>query len=158
MDNSPLAYFITFRTYATWLPGDERGTVDVDHNTYGSPFRAASELQESIAQTRLRHDSVELDSVQRSTVDDALRAVCEHNGWLLRSANVRSNHVHTVVGAPIAPERLMNTLKSWSTRKLVEAEMLAPGVKVWARHGSTRYLWTEAAVEAACRYVVHGQD
>ncbi len=63
-----------------------------------------------------------------------------------------------MVSAPIAPERLMNTLKSWSTRKLVEAAMAAPGVKVWARRGSTRYLWTEAAVEAACQYVLHGQD
>ncbi len=62
MGNPPLAYFITFRTYGTWLPGDERGTVDVDNNAYGSPVRAGSELQETTAQSRLRHDSAEPDS------------------------------------------------------------------------------------------------
>ena len=36
-DNIPLAYFITFRAYGTWLHGDERGSVDRLHNTFGSP-------------------------------------------------------------------------------------------------------------------------
>lgn len=31
------------------------------------------------------------------------------------------------------------------------------GEKLWTRHGSTRYLWNEASVEAACRYVRDGQ-
>jgi hypothetical protein len=34
----PLAYFITFRSYGSWLHGDERGSVDRSHNQYGSPF------------------------------------------------------------------------------------------------------------------------
>ncbi|MGH9840991.1 MAG: hypothetical protein ACREEM_19730 [Blastocatellia bacterium] len=34
----PLAYLITFRCYGTWLHGDERGSVDRDHNIYRTPF------------------------------------------------------------------------------------------------------------------------
>jgi hypothetical protein len=34
----PLAYFISFRSYGTWLHGDERGSIDRFHNRYGSPY------------------------------------------------------------------------------------------------------------------------
>ncbi|MGH2633676.1 MAG: hypothetical protein ACRDG3_09730 [Tepidiformaceae bacterium] len=30
--------------------------------------------------------------------------------------------------------------------------------KVWSRHGSTVYLWTEPDVESAYNYVVFGQE
>jgi hypothetical protein len=36
--DTPLAYFISFRTYGTWLHGDERSSTDRFHNQYGSPF------------------------------------------------------------------------------------------------------------------------
>jgi hypothetical protein len=35
--DGPLAYLITFPTYGTWLHGDERGSVDRDHNLPGTP-------------------------------------------------------------------------------------------------------------------------
>ncbi len=36
-EHIPLAYFITFRCYGTWLHGDRRGSVDRFHNIYGTP-------------------------------------------------------------------------------------------------------------------------
>ena len=36
--SDPIAYFITFRTYGTWLHGDERGSTDRDHNAYDTPL------------------------------------------------------------------------------------------------------------------------
>lgn len=36
-DGYPLAYLLTFRCYGTWLHGDARGSVDREHNTYGTP-------------------------------------------------------------------------------------------------------------------------
>jgi hypothetical protein len=38
MDAVPLAYFITFHTYGTWIHGDDRGSVDRHHNLYGTPM------------------------------------------------------------------------------------------------------------------------
>ena len=32
--DTALAYFISFRTYATWLHGDKRGSIDRFHNRY----------------------------------------------------------------------------------------------------------------------------
>lgn len=36
--SKPLAYFISFRTYGSWLRGDERGWQDRRNNKYGTPF------------------------------------------------------------------------------------------------------------------------
>jgi len=35
--DTPLAYFISFRSYGTWLHGDERGSIDRFNNCYGEP-------------------------------------------------------------------------------------------------------------------------
>ena len=51
----------------------------------------------------------------------------------------------------------MNDLKSWATRRMVEADVLPAGVKAWARHGSTRYLWNDDDIYEACDYVLNRQ-
>jgi hypothetical protein len=153
----PLAYLLTFRCYATWLPGDARGCSDRGHRAYGTP-RSPPCLPLRIATTRrLEHAPVALDMAARVVVDAAVRDRCAHANWVLHAVNVRTNHVHVVLGAAAPPERMMNQLKSWATRRLLEAAAIAGGIRPWSRHGSTRYLWTTEAIEAACRYVVEGQ-
>lgn len=72
--------------------------------------------------------------------------------------SVRTNHVHCVVVGIASPERILNDLKAWATRALREAELVPPDVSPWSRHGSTRYLWTEASVDTAIRYVEEFKD
>jgi REP element-mobilizing transposase RayT len=91
-------------------------------------------------------------------VELTVREVAEHRSWIVHALAVRSNHVHVVVTAEITPENAMNSFKSWATRRMVEAGALPKGTKTWSRQGSTRYLWTPAALEAACRYVNDGQE
>jgi hypothetical protein len=39
----PLAFLITFRSYGTWLHGDERGSIDRRrYHTYGTPVMPAN--------------------------------------------------------------------------------------------------------------------
>ncbi|MBI5949900.1 MAG: hypothetical protein HY875_17320 [Chloroflexi bacterium] len=82
---------------------------------------------------------------------------CVHTGWELLALNVRNEHVHVVMRSEVEPEVVMGSLKRWATRALIEAGERRQGQKVWSRHGSTRYLWTEESVELACRYVTDGQ-
>jgi len=98
-----------------------------------------------------------LDATRRAVVERTVREVCHHRHWALLAVSVRTNHVHAVVRADAAPERVMNDLKSYATRRLVEAGLLRRGDKVWTRHGSTRWLDDERSVEAARRYVDEGQ-
>ena len=117
----PLAYFISFRCYGTWLHGDERGSVDRLHNTYGSPFIATDEAREQAEFLKLKHSPVMLDTNQQMNMDATIREVCTYRNWLLRALNVRTNHVHAVVTADWQPERVMHSFKSYATRRLIEA-------------------------------------
>ena len=91
-------------------------------------------------------------------VEVAIQDHCKIRGWDLRAANVRTNHVHAVVACgEIKPEPVMEQFKAWATRRLREARMFLVHLKIWAKHGSTEYLWYQKDVDAAIRYVIEMQ-
>ncbi|MFN0011928.1 MAG: transposase [Phycisphaerales bacterium] len=153
MFNTPLGYFISFRTYGTWLHGDERGSVDRRHNRYGEPMLAASKAREAWEEAELESVPRVLTAEQRTVVDSAVRAVCVHRAWSLHELNVRTNHVHVVVTAPSPPEVVMNAFKVWATRQLRSVGLVGPEDKVWSRHGSTIYLFRAENFDEKCKYV-----
>jgi REP element-mobilizing transposase RayT len=153
----PLAYFISFGTYGTWLHGDARGSVSRKQNQYGTPHIAANPRLQRAELAQLKHPAIRLDSRQRPVVEQAIREVCTNRGYGLRAINVRTNHVHTVVSAAIEPEPILQAFQAYATRKLRRARLLPPNVKPWTRHGSTPYLWKERHVERAIDYVINGQ-
>jgi REP element-mobilizing transposase RayT len=97
------------------------------------------------------------DAVQRATVLASIRQVCEQRGWWLFAAHVRVNHVHVVVQAGDPPEKVMNDFKVYASRRLNLIELDASPRKRWARHGSTRYIWTQEQLDRAIHYVLHEQ-
>ena len=154
----PLAYFISFRTYGTWLHGDPRGSVDRrKHNKYGTPKIAPKLRLVNAEHAQLKHPPFRLDAYQRPLVEEAIREVCEHRGYRLLAINVRTNHVHTVVSAQRKPEPILQAFQAYATRKLREKGLLPRTVKPWSRHGSTPYLWKEKHVARAIDYVLNGQ-
>jgi REP element-mobilizing transposase RayT len=102
--------------------------------------------------------SAGLDVVKRLCVEQSISETCAAVGWTLHAVNARTNHVHVVVTGPERPERILTTLKAWCTRRLRRMELIENDERVWSRHGSTVYLWTELDVEAACTYVLDAQD
>jgi hypothetical protein len=52
---------------------------------------------------------------------------------------------------------MLIAMKAYSSRALNDSKLDTPDRRRWARHGSTRYLWTGGAVQAAIRYVVYEQ-
>jgi REP element-mobilizing transposase RayT len=154
----PLGYLITFRTYGTWLHGEDRGSVDRrNYNRYGQPDMPPNKWVLADEQAKLRNAPVILDHAQREVVESAIREVCEQRRYQLHAVNARSNHVHSVVTASRKPEHVMNSFKSFATRKLRAAGLLGSDIKPWGRHGSTPYLWTEEDLERAIDYVLNGQ-
>ncbi len=71
----PLAYLITFRTYGTWLRGDERGSMDREHSSYGTPRIARNLTLENADAARLQHSPLALDTKQRQVVEQAIRVL-----------------------------------------------------------------------------------
>lgn len=154
----PLGYFISFRCYGTWLHGDDRGSVNRrSFNVFGTPKIPSNPSLERSDKGSLKNPAIIFDAKQRAAVESAIREVCAVRGWILIAINVRTNHVHIVVAAGCTPELVMNSFKSYATRRLRRNGLVAADVKVWSRHGSTRYLWTEGHVEMAVNYVVSGQ-
>jgi REP element-mobilizing transposase RayT len=153
----PLAYFLTFHTYGTWLHGDDRGSVDREHNQPGTPCLPPNEQRRRRAAGALQHAPLTLGEGARALVERTVLEVAEYRGWTVHTLAVRSNHVHVIVSAPERPEPVMNAFKSWSTRRLVEAGLLPPHTRAWVRHGSTGYLWKPVELRAACKYVAYGQ-
>ena len=147
-----LAYHITWRTYGTWLPGDERTWVK--HKTLG--IREGSAALEKHAKGLMTQDPVSLTESQRAIVEATIREHCRIREWLLHAINVRSNHVHVVVSAGIHPNQIMNQFKAWCSRRLNEATANPP-TKWWAIHGSTKWIDTELYLEDAIQYVLEGQ-
>jgi REP element-mobilizing transposase RayT len=98
-----------------------------------------------------------MDHRRRQLVLAAIEERCLERDWNLLAAHVRTTHVHIVVTADIRPERIMNDLKSYSSRLLNHNRLDHPDRKRWTRHGSTRWLWKDEDISAAIRYVVHEQ-
>jgi REP element-mobilizing transposase RayT len=148
-------YFITFRTYGTWLHGDERGSVDRSHNQVGEPLIEANAGLHSYRRRSLNAPPVVMNEACRECVDETVREVAAHRGWAIIALCVLSNHVHVVVSMPddVAPEKAMNDFKSYSTRRLRERSLAPPSMTIWTRHGSTRYLNSDKSVLDACNYV-----
>lgn len=106
----------------------------------------------------MRVPAMHLSGQQRECVSRAIAETAGARGWTLLACNVRTNHVHVVIAADMEPEPVMTALKSWSTRRMREAELLAGDERPWARHGSTRYLKNPESVDRAIWYVEEMQD
>jgi REP element-mobilizing transposase RayT len=149
-------YLITWVCYGAWLPG-QCGAVPRNRNRFGAPLPEEDARKEGQSKNRMTQGHYLLNSVRRQVVLKSLQEVCACRGWTLLAAHVRTNHVHVVVMANCKPDLVLNTMKSYSSRGLNEAALDSPDRRRWARHGSTRYLWTGDAVRAAIQYVVVGQ-
>ena len=153
----PLAYLITFSCYGARLHGDDSGSVNRKQNIAGSPLIPPNRGWFTAERTEMKQAPYALLRRQRAIVLGAIRNVCTYRCWNLLAVHVRSSHVHMVVSALEAPEKVMNDIKSYASRALNRSGGENPRRWRWARHGSTRYLWKPAAVVAAIEYVVYGQ-
>ena len=155
----PIAYLLTFRTYGSWLHGDERWSINrnVQDNFRSRAVPPNKPLHDAMAE-ELGQPPFLLDALQRTCVKEAIVEVCDNRGYLLRGVNVRSNHAHSVVSAAKKPEPIANEFKAYATRRLRREFLVDSSNKIWSRGASTRYLWKPRHVEAAVDYVLYCQE
>jgi REP element-mobilizing transposase RayT len=153
--DDPLAYFLTWTTYGSWLPGDERGRVKKP-----GQFRSPDVKLQDAARQRMTETALTLDTAQRRSVEDTITDHCGIRGWHLHAVSARTQHVHVVVSAPGRdPEDVMDQFKAWCTRKLKKRErsLQSAGKKLrqnwWTQRGSKRWSNDADELEAASRYV-----
>ena len=154
----PLAFLITFRSYGTWLHGDERGSVNRFRNRYKSPRLPPEKNWLAKNAQRLKGSVVLLEAGQRTCVDASARETCDIRHWLLHAINVRTNHVHVVVSiGQKKPEIALNALKANATRRMRETGCWKDALSPWSDKGTKRYLWNEQSLARAIDYVLNGK-
>ena len=149
----PIAYFLTWTTYGTWLPGDERGWHSTESRDPEQPVRGyVIHSQYLMKETEFR-----LTPELRKTIHTCILDHCAFRTWTVHALNVRSNHIHIVLTAKrFRPEKIRDQLKSWCTRTLS-----AVGVnrnRFWTQGGSCRWINQEDDLWAAISYVRDSQD
>jgi REP element-mobilizing transposase RayT len=154
----PLAYLITFRSYGTWLHGDERGSVSRFRNQYKSRRLPPEKTWHQTNTKRLHQEMVLLDSARRHCIEESANQTCEIRKWKLYAINVRTNHVHLVVSiAEQKPETALNAFKANATREMRAKGCWESTRSPWSDKGSKRYLWNEKSLARAIDYVLNGQ-
>jgi REP element-mobilizing transposase RayT len=157
--DTPLAYFISWRTYGTWLHGDPRGSTSRHRNRYNSEFLPPEPHWFEVNRTRMASPPFRLNKEQRGCVERAVRETAVFRGWDVYALNARTTHVHSVarINAHQHPSVALNAFKSNATRSLREVGLYRSDRTPWADRGSERWLWTEQQVTAAVDYVLYCQ-
>jgi REP element-mobilizing transposase RayT len=149
----PVAYLLTWTTYGTWLPGDDRGW-----HRKGEPEARPPNLSfVNVARSRMQETEFTLSQAQRNLVEETIRRHCEVRRWVLHAVSARTNHVHVVVtAAGYRPETIRDQFKAWSTRRLKEAS--AGRDRFWTEGGQCHWINDEVGLENAVVYVREAQD
>ncbi|MEP7148902.1 MAG: transposase [Acidobacteriota bacterium] len=156
--DTPIAFFVSFRTYGTWLHGDERGSIDRFHNAYRSPYVEPNEKWLEYNRAKLKSPPFKLNAQARKVVEASVRNVCEYRGWHLYALNVRTNHAHSVVhNSGQSSISVLNAFKAYATRDLRKEGCWTYDHSPWADKGSRRRIWNERGLQAVIDYVVKGQ-
>jgi REP element-mobilizing transposase RayT len=141
----PLAYHITFGTYDTRLHGDPRGTVDREHNQFGTPILEPDEERQKEEAARLKFDPIYFTLEQRQFIESVIPRICERGKWQYVVCAAGSDHVHVCLIAPDVPGDCIEPwLKRWLSEALSAKWPLPDGARWWARNGSVKWIFDEA--------------
>ncbi len=149
--SDPIAFFLTWTTYGSWLPGDERGWTQ-----RSAGKRPPDPVRRRNAAARQKEAAVVLSPAQREIVGAVIREHAARREWTLHAVNVRTNHVHVVVTAPgYAPKLVGEQLRGWGTRRLRATD--PDRRNWWTEGGSAQLLFTEEDLAEAVHYVLDAQ-
>ena len=153
-----LAYFVTFRCYGTWLHGDKRGSTSRFRNIFRTPHHRPNKAWQKQITNQLKHSAFQLGTEPRRVVARSIEETCEIRRWSLHAVNVRTNHVHVVIGAgDIEAKKALGALKANATRALRARNLCDQDRSPWSRGGSVRYIWDISALGSVVDYVLYDQ-
>ena len=154
MDDSPLAYFITWTIYGTFLQGDARWW-----RKRGKGTQPPQPLLQQWHRDRLKYDVVLLSQEQRLLAQFEIDRHCEYRSWKLWVGNARTNHIHVVVTAPkYSGKSVRDQLKANCTRRLREHFYAFRDRAVWTVGGDWQCVNTEDELERVILYASDAQE
>ncbi len=149
----PLAFFITWPTYGTWLPGDERGWIEYHHG-----WQMPNVNLEQCCRMHMSEQQCLLSPFEQRIVLDQIIETCAYRKWVHFASECRTNHAHIVIGpTDTNPKRIRADIKAWCTRRLRERSR-PKRLNWWAERGSIRYIWNEESLAKVVQYVTEVQN
>ncbi len=145
-----VGYMLTWRSYGTWVPGDERG-----YRQHGRALAAHAGLAR-LSRERMQGNAIRFDADAKKLVRGAIGQEAKRWGEKIEALAVFSNHVHVVVrygGNPIdefvaackAAARLVLKRNGYERR-------------VWAKGYDKQFCFDEESLRAKIDYVNgHGE-
>ncbi len=154
MNESVLAYMITWTVYGTFLQGDNRWWNKREHGEMPPQPRLLQWHEQ-----RLKFPIRTLNKFDRIVTESAIEHHATFRGWDVLARNARTNHVHTVIAAQdVQWEKVCDQLKANCTRQLRENDDVWLGRPVWSVGGHCDWITTEEELERAIEYVLFAQD
>ena len=155
-------WFFTWRTYGTWLPGEE-GSVGpyltpdgrrVIDNTPGRQTASAMPGLSRYAQSILTHPPVQLTPPQCGVVENEVLRTCQYRGWKPDALAVMSDHVHLLFGVNDDPDpnNMLAELKAYCSRVLNKPQPRPKGWW-WSDGGSTRKVKADDGLANVAEYI-----
>jgi REP element-mobilizing transposase RayT len=157
-------WLLTWSTYGTWLPGDERGFVGQvkredslrkRRNRPGEEFDHSLRALQQASEALLKGPPIWFSRLHAETVLNQLLTTAAHRHWIALAIAVMSGHVHVVVQVPgdPDPDDLLRDFKSYASRALNKSFERPASETWWTESGSRRKLATPSDVVAGVRYV-----
>jgi REP element-mobilizing transposase RayT len=157
-------WLLTWTTYGSWLPGDERGfvspkfegdTPERRNNAPGRPYDEGRPALRRIAESTLTGDPVLLTRAHAKIVRRQFEQTARYRGWHLLAGAIMTNHVHLLVGVPDDPDpsALLRDFKSYASRALNRQDGGSAGFRWWTEQGSKRKIADWDNLETVLRYV-----
>ena len=159
-------WFLTWTTYGTWLPGDERGFVspkfaegayEPRNNIVGDPYDGARPELRRLAQSKLVGDPIKLERDHAILLKDQFEETARYRGWIIVIGAILATHVHLVVGVHGDPDpsELLRDFKSYGSRPLNQRFGKPESGTWWTEQGSKRKVKDQPHYEAVTAYVAN---
>jgi len=147
----PSAIFLTWTTYGSWLPGDQRGWMD---RHYKSAIKKSSPQLEASARSMMRESAFILTEDQCKVVRKSIQKTCSLRNWKMYALSVYSNHVHVLISCSDKNgSQTLNMLKAHCARALKEYTNQTNRKHWWTRSGSVRCLYKKESLKAVIEYI-----
>lgn len=162
-------WFLTWTTYATWLPGDRRGFVspkfdrpqtESRNNHIGTPYDSQRPLLFEMAASKVRGKPVFLNAAQAKIVKAQLEETARFRSWKICVGSILSNHLHLLVGVMGDPDpaTLLRDFKSYASRSLNRHYAKPTSGTWWTEQGSKRKIKDEKHFQSVRQYILQQND
>ncbi|MCY2963548.1 MAG: hypothetical protein NT069_07850, partial [Planctomycetota bacterium] len=122
-------WFLTWTTYGTWLPGDQRGFVspkfegpisEKRHNVPGTEYDQGRPVLRQLAMERLAGPPIYLIFEQAPLLKDQFEETAGIRKWSILAGAILPNHIHLVTAVPGDPDPhvLLRDYKAYGSRAL----------------------------------------